>query len=189
MRIIGGRHRGRTLLTPSGQKTRPTADRARQALFNILEHASWAGPQSLIDAQVIDIFAGTGALALEALSRGAAHAVMVDKDLEAVGLCKKNAAALKESGNTLIFRADGTRITSRPDALALRTLAFLDPPYAKGLGTKGLESLLTGNWLAPEAICVLEMSKQSPDPTPPNFEILDERVYGVALIRFLRYSA
>ena len=188
MRITGGKNRGRLLSSPAGRTTRPTSDRAREAVFNILAHAGWGNGALLEEARVLDAFSGTGALALDALSRGAAHAVMIDHNVQSAALCKKNAAALKEEERTLVIRADATRPPPRPLYVEPRTLAFLDPPYGKDMGSTALAALAAEDWLSQGAICVLEMSKKSPEQIPDHFTLLDERSYGIALVRFLRWE-
>jgi 16S rRNA (guanine966-N2)-methyltransferase len=184
MRIVGGAFRGRGLISPDGMKTRPTSDRARQAIFNILEHASWAGPDVLDGAQVLDAFAGTGALGLEALSRGAADAVFIEKDTQAIKVCAENIRVLGLEDRATILRFDATN----PGVCApraQRTLVFLDPPYDKGLGQSCLKSLVIQGWLAPKAICIFETSSKLPESIPEGFIVLDQRDYGAAKVYFL----
>src|SRR5213083_2585002 len=152
MRVVGGRLGGRPLLTPKSQGIRPTSDRLREALFNILQHA-YADPVS--GARVLDLFAGTGALGLEALSRGAAFALFVDDGAEARGLLRENVAALGLGGVSRIFRRDATKL-GPAHPLEPFSLVFLDPPYGKGLAEKALVSARDGGWLAPGALIVVE---------------------------------
>ena len=203
MRITGGNHRGRVLASPEGLQTRPTSDRARQAVFNILGHAGWATGASrpdkysgalapgglLSDGFILDLFAGTGALGLEALSRGAANAVFVEKDPNAARTCQKNIDMLKIGAQSVLLKNDATAMTPRPASLQPRTLVFLDPPYGKNLGAAALKSAATRDWLADGAVCVFEMSKKEPEETPEGFTVMDERVYGVAMVRFLIFNA
>jgi 16S rRNA (guanine966-N2)-methyltransferase len=187
MRIVSGDFRGRTLVAPAGEDTRPTSDRARQAIFNILEHAAWS--DGVRDARVIDLFAGSGALGFEALSRGAAFALFVETDEAARGAIRENIDALGLFGKTRVHRRNATDLGVRPsgDGPAFE-LAFLDPPYAKGLGEVALAKLAEGGWLAPGAIVVFERGSSEPDFAVPGFEALDARDYGAARVHFLRYG-
>jgi 16S rRNA (guanine966-N2)-methyltransferase len=191
MRIVGGLYRGRALIAPAGQATRPTADRAREAIFNVLEHAAWS--PGLRDQRVIDLFAGSGALGLEALSRGAGFCLFVETDAAARGAIRDNAEALGTRGElfgrTRIHRRDATDLGQRPASDgAPFDLAFLDPPYGRGLGERALEGLLAGGWLAPGAIAVFERGADEPDPVIAGFELLDLKRYGAAKVAFLRAS-
>jgi 16S rRNA (guanine966-N2)-methyltransferase len=185
MRIVSGSFRGKTLAAPEGDATRPTSDRARQAIFNILEHAAWSN--GVRDARVIDLFAGSGALGFEALSRGAAFCLFVETDAAARGAIRENVEALGAFGVTRVHRRDATDLGVRPGADGLAfDLAFLDPPYAKGLGEVALEKLAAGGWLAPGAVVVFERGAGEADFAVPGFEPLDVRDYGAARIHFLR---
>jgi 16S rRNA (guanine966-N2)-methyltransferase len=190
MRIVAGAYRGRSLVSPEGEGTRPTADRARQAVFNVLEHAPWT--EGLADLRVIDLFAGSGALGLEALSRGAAFCLFVETDAAARGAIRDNVEALGKGelfGRTRIHRRDATDLGPKPagDGDPF-DLAFLDPPYGQGLGERSLAQLAQGGWLAEGALAVLERGAAEPDPQTPGFERLDARTYGAARVYFLRYS-
>ena len=187
MRIVSGEFRGKTLAAPEGSATRPTSDRARQAIFNILEHAAW-GPE-LRDARVIDLFAGSGALGLEAMSRGAAYCLFVETDEAARGAIRTNLDTLNLLGAGRVHRRDATDLGPRPatDGAAF-DLAFLDPPYGKGLGEKALAGLLAGGWLAKGALCVLERGADEPDPAIAGFETIDVRRWGPAAVSFLKVS-
>jgi 16S rRNA (guanine966-N2)-methyltransferase len=187
MRIVAGTFRGRPLVAPKGQSTRPTADRTRQALFNVLAHAPWS--PGLGGARVIDIFAGSGALGLEAMSHGAAFCLFVDRDEAARAAIVANAGVLKLGDRTRTDRRDATTLSARTagDGAAF-DLAFLDPPYGKGLGEAALARLLAGGWLAPDALVVQERGVADPAPTPAGFEPLDERTWGAARVSFLRLS-
>ena len=191
MRIASGEFRGRALTAPPGSATRPTSDRARQAVFNILEHAAWA--PDLKGARVIDLFAGSGALGFEALSRGAAFCLFVETDAAARGAIRENAEGLSAGGGlfgrTRVHRRDATDLGQRPggDGPAFG-LAFLDPPYARGLGEIALAKLAEGDWLSPEALVVFERGSNEPGFSVPGFEELDARDYGAARVHFLRYS-
>ena len=185
MRIVSGEFRGRPLVAPPGEATRPTSDRARQAIFNILEHAPWS--PGLHGKRVIDLFAGSGAMALEALSRGAAYALLVETDEAARGAIRQNIEAMHLFGRTRVHRRDATDLGHKPagDGPPFE-IAFLDPPYAKGLGEKALAGLAGGGWLAPGALVVFERGADEPNPEAPGYEVLDSRTYGAARVWFLK---
>lgn len=193
MRIVAGRLKGRAIVAPDGQGTRPTSDRARQAVFNVLEHAAWAqdidgGP--LAGARVMDLYAGSGALGFEAMSRGAAFCLFVETADEARGAIRENADAYGLMGATRVHRRDATDLGTRPGSAGEAfTLAFLDPPYGKGLGEQTLTRLIEGNWLAPGAIVVFERGATEPEVETPGYERLDQRDYGAAQVLFLRREA
>jgi 16S rRNA (guanine966-N2)-methyltransferase len=188
MRIVSGSFRGKTLAAPQGEATRPTSDRARQAIFNILEHAAWSN--GVRDARVIDLFAGSGALGFEALSRGAAFCLFVETDAAARGAIRENVEALGQFGATRVHRRDATDLGVRPGADGPPfELAFLDPPYAKGLGETALAKLAEGGWLAPGAIVVFERGATEPDLSAPGYTALDVRDYGAARVHFFRFEA
>ena len=187
MRIVSGEFRGKTLAAPAGATTRPTSDRARQAVFNILEHAPWS--PGLRDLRVIDLFAGSGALGFEALSRGAKFCLFVETDEAARGAIRENVDAMGLFGRTRVHRRDATQLGVRPGADGPAfDMAFLDPPYAKGLGEVALARLAEGGWLAPDAIVMLERGVTEPDFSVEAYEALDARDYGAARVHFLRYS-
>jgi 16S rRNA (guanine966-N2)-methyltransferase len=187
MRIVSGSFRGKTLAAPKGDSTRPTSDRARQAIFNILEHAAWS--KGVRGARVIDLFAGSGALGFEALSRGAAFCLFVETDEAARGAIRENADGLSLFGVTRVHRRDATDLGVRPGADGPAfDLAFLDPPYAKGLGEIALTKLADGGWLAPGATVVFERGAGEPDFKVDGFEALDARDYGAARVHFLRFE-
>jgi len=185
MRIVAGSLKGRAITAPEGQNTRPTSDRARQAIFNVLEHAAWAEP--LDGARVIDLYAGSGALGYEAISRGAAFALFVEIEDEARGAIRENADAWGLMGRTRVHRRSATDLGVRPgsDGEAF-DIAFLDPPYRKGLGEQTLARLLEGNWLKPGATVVFERGSDEPEIETPGYERLDARDYGAARVLFLR---
>ena len=187
MRIVSGDLRGRPIRTPPGADTRPTADRARQAVFNILEHAAWS--KGVRHARVIDLFAGSGALGFEALSRGAAFCLFVETDEAARGAIRQNVEAMGLFGKTRVHRRDATDLGVRPgaDGPAFE-LAFLDPPYAKGLGEQALARLAAGGWLADAATVVFERGVSEPAFKVPGFSPLDVRDYGAARVHFLRFG-
>jgi 16S rRNA (guanine966-N2)-methyltransferase len=182
MRIGGGRWRGRKLAAPASQAIRPTSDRLRESLFNILAHA-YGDPVS--GARVLDLFAGTGANGLEALSRGAAFALFVDDGAEARALIRQNVEALGLGGVSRIFRRDATKL-GPVHPLQPFALAFLDPPYGKGLAEQALASARDGGWLAPDAVVVVEESVDAAFKPPAGFKALERRCYDDTKLIFLR---
>ncbi len=189
MRIVGGAFKGRALKAPSNQTVRPTTDRAREALFNILAHNDdlFVEDKGLDGATVIDLFAGTGALGLEALSRGAAFALFVDNSIEGRGLVRENMQACGVAARARLFKRDATKIGER-GKMDRATLAFLDPPYGKGLGERALTALHDGNWLAPDALVIVEESAKADFTAPVAFEVLQTRQMGETQLSFLRYG-
>lgn len=183
MRIVGGTLKGRTLAEPRHAGLRPTSDRVRESVFNILGHG--IPDFTLAGGKVIDLFAGTGALGIEALSRGAAFCLFVDDDAEARGLVRQNIEALQLTGVSKVFRRDATHLgpAGRQGGVSL---AFLDPPYGKGLAEKTLASLLEGAWLAPGALAVIEERSSTEFHLPERYEHLDQRVYGETQVVFAR---
>src|ERR1700755_763928 len=187
MRIVSGDFRGRAIAAPEGSATRPTSDRARQAVFNILEHAAWSN--GLRDVRVIDLFPGSGALGFEALSRGASFCLFVETDEAARGAIRDNVDAMHLFGRTRVHRRDATDLGVRPGADGPAfDLAFLDPPYGKGLGERALERLAAGGGLAPGAIVVFERGSGEAAFDGPGFASLDARDYGAARVHFLRFE-
>ena len=184
MRIVGGRLRGRTLEAPKSQAIRPTADRLRESLFNILAHG-YGDPVS--GARVLDLFAGTGALGLEAMSRGAAFALFIDDGAEARALIRANVEALGLGGVTKIYRRDATNLGDAHPIEQL-TLVFLDPPYGKGLAEQALTSARAGHWLARDALIVVEEETGIFAP-PSGFEEIERRAYDDSEFIFLRLSS
>ncbi|MFH1157968.1 MAG: 16S rRNA (guanine(966)-N(2))-methyltransferase RsmD [Pseudomonadota bacterium] len=184
MRISGGIYRGRTLSSPKGGDTRPTSDRAREAIFNILRHGNWHHGV-LKEATVLDVFAGTGAMGIEALSQGALHAVFIERDHTAAAVCQSNIDALGETERAAVFKFDAADPVPRPLYLEQRSLVFLDPPYGKYMGAETLKGLVDKDWLREQAVCVLEMSKKTPEILPAGFTVKDERTYGIAKVQFL----
>jgi 16S rRNA (guanine966-N2)-methyltransferase len=172
MRIVGGRLRGRVLKTPASRAIRPTSERLRESIFDILTHA-YGDPVD--GARVIDLFAGSGALGIEALSRGAAFALFVDDGAEARALLRANVEALGLGATTRIFRADATRLGKAPTAYSL---AFLDPPYGKNLADTALAALVDGGWLASNAVIVVEEDARATINQPSALHLSDERIYG-----------
>ena len=184
MRIIAGQHKGRALAAPKGQGTRPTADRARESLFNVLAHADWA--PGIEGAREIDLFAGSGALGLEAMSRGAAFCLFVETDHAARGAIRDNIEALGLYGNTRLHRRSATDLGEKPAGVGSPfSLAFLDPPYHRDLVIPALDCLVTDNWLAPDAVAVVETASDEMI-APAGWEILDTRDYGAARVWFLK---
>jgi 16S rRNA (guanine966-N2)-methyltransferase len=184
MRIVAGAYRGRTLVAPKGQSVRPTAERARQALFNVLEHAPWGLPV-WSDVRVIDGFAGSGALGLEALSRGALFCLFVDNDRAARAAIEANLAAFGCGDRARVLGQDLTRLGALGGEAAF-DLVFLDPPYGSGLAEGALAALRVGGWLAPAALAVVERGEGEGALEAPGFSLLDERRWGKARVRFLR---
>ncbi|MGB4058387.1 MAG: 16S rRNA (guanine(966)-N(2))-methyltransferase RsmD [Alphaproteobacteria bacterium] len=173
MRIVSGKYGGRRLLTPKGNDIRPTSDKLRGAIFNILRSR-----EVLEGATVMDCFCGTGALGLEALSQGVESCVFIDNARDSLNLAKDNAAALKIGEEAIFILKDAGNPGARPEKIPPRTLVFLDPPYRKNLVPLALESLHKGGWLAPAALCVIEVEKEFAANLPPSFEIKDRRIYG-----------
>ncbi len=185
MRIVGGTFRGRAIAAPKHEGLRPTADRVRESLFNILEHG--IDDFELEGARVIDLFAGTGALGLEAVSRGAAFCLFVEESPEARALIRTNIEALQLTGQSRIFRRDATDL-GPAGTMAAFTLAFLDPPYGKGLGERALTSLADGGWLTPGALAVLEEWANAQVALPPGFAEIDRRTWGDTQILIARHK-
>ena len=185
MRIVGGRHRGRALKAPAGRALRPTAARAREALFDILLHGRLGGP-ALAGATVLDVFAGTGALGFEALSRGAAQVFALENDRAAALCLAANAEALGETERMTLIRADATR---PPPAPGTANIAFLDAPYESGLAWPALAALAHGGWLASGALVIVETAAKESGQTPPpeGFKPGETRRYGAARFSFLRF--
>ena len=181
MRIVGGEFRGRPLKTPRSQDIRPTSDRAREAVFNVLAHAHGG---RLSGARVLDLFAGTGALGLEALSRGASFCVFIEEGAEARGLIRDNVETMGLQGRTKIFRRDATALGG-VGTLAPFSLVFADPPYGRRLGEAALASARAGGWLAPDALICLEEAASAPFDLPEGFDLVEERRYGDSVVRFL----
>jgi 16S rRNA (guanine966-N2)-methyltransferase len=182
MRIVGGRLKGRSLVSPSSRDIRPTADRLRESLFNILIHAY---DDPIADARVLDLFAGTGALGIEAVSRGAAFALFVDNGTEARALLRNNVEALGLGGVTKVYRRDATNLGAA-HPMEPFSLVFLDPPYRMKLAEKALASLRDGGWLAPGALIVVEEAGDAEFAAPQGFEQLERRTYDDTELVFLR---
>jgi len=175
MRVVAGKFRSATIEAPKGLDTRPTSDRVRQALFNMLEHGA---PQVEVEeCRVLDLFAGSGALGIEALSRGAKFALFIEDSAEARAAIRRNVEALKLTGVTKIFRRDATSL-GPAQTLQPFDLIFCDPPYGKGLGEKALQSAVEGGWVAENATAVLEERAGIEIRLPTPFEMIDQRDYG-----------
>lgn len=186
MRIISGKHRGLTLAAPKDQRVRPTSDRVREALFNVLAHNDFDVGFSIAGSRVLDLFAGTGALGLEALSRGAQFVMFVDDHFESRALIRTNVEAAHATGATKIWRRDATALSDIPaNAGGPFNLVFLDPPYRKGLVEKALASALSGGWLGAHAIVVAELAADEAFVLPSGLRELDARQYGDTQVRIL----
>lgn len=194
MRITSGRFKGKILKSPEGLSTRPTSDRARQAVFNILMHAPWCGAGHVIDAPVMDIFAGTGALGLEALSRGASHCVFIEDNRAALTALRANITACKMDTAATVLAQSALSVSARPAGMDARQLVLCDPPYNtaadpnRDLGRHAVEKLISGGWLADGCVLVMEMAKALPEAVPAKCTLIDSRDYGVARVAFLRYG-
>jgi 16S rRNA (guanine966-N2)-methyltransferase len=188
VRIVAGKHRGRPLAVPRGSDIRPTADRVREAIFNSLCHgnARIGEGDSVRGATVLDAFAGTGALGLEAISRGATQVTLMELNHAALGLCHENVEALSEQASVTVLSGD---CVAPVRAAQPCDLVFLDPPYRSGLAGDALEALARAGWIAPAALCVVELEAKEPFEPPEGAEILDERRYGAAKVVFLRWRA
>ena len=183
MRIVAGRHRGRRLRAPAGRAVRPTAGRVRQALFDLLAHGlDWHG---IAGAHVADLFCGSGAVALEALSRGAARATLIDDAAPALAAARRNVAALGEEGRATLLKADATGPLPPPWRAA--DLVYLDPPWRlETAAADALARLTAGGWLAPGAVAAVELAQGAAFTPPPGFVALDRRRWGRSQLLFLR---
>lgn len=182
MRIIAGKFRGKQLTPPEDGSIRPTADRVRESIFDIVSSRLGA---SLDGLRVLDLFAGTGAMGLEALSRGAAHVVFVETGAEARGLIRDHIEAFGAGGVTKLLRRDATALGDA-GTMGPVDLIFIDPPYAQGLGEKALSSLRDGGWLEPDTLLVLEEAREAEVTLPPGFALDDRREYGAAAVHLIR---
>ncbi len=184
MRIVGGKFRGRGLATPRSNAIRPTTDRTREALFNILMH----NHAQAMEGRVLDLFAGTGAFGFEALSRGAAFVLFVERSAEGRALLRTNIETLGVTGCTKVYRRDATAL-GQIGAMRRFNLMFADPPYGKGLGDAALRSVAAGNWLQSGATVLLE-ERADVEPQPgPSFTPLDRRRFGDTTVHFFRYAS
>ena len=180
-RIIAGKHRGRRLEVPAGDRVRPTAERLREALFSILQHQT----PPLAGARFVDLFAGSGAVGLEALSRGAVHLIAVEADRTAAAALKRNLETLGETGRCRLLVADATRLARTAEPACI---VYLDPPYQSGLAQPALLSLMAQGWLGPETLVVVELAAKEPFAPPAGFAVQDERRYGAGRIVLLRVA-
>lgn len=186
MRIVGGALRGRAIMAPKGDLVRPTGDRTREALFNILAHADFDG-FALEGARVLDLFSGSGALGIEAISRGAAFALFVEEHAEGRAAIRENLETLGLNGNAKIYKRDATKLGPRPGSVGPAfNLLFADPPYGKGLGGAALLSAREGGWLTEDALCVVEESALADFEAPDGFEEIDRRRYRDTEIIFMQ---
>jgi 16S rRNA (guanine966-N2)-methyltransferase len=185
VRIVGGEFKGRSLATPKSQDIRPTTDRTRESLFNILSHSH---PEALDGTRVLDCFAGTGAVGLEALSRGAASALFVETSVEGRGLLRTNIETMGLQGRARIFRRDATSI-GPVGTMEPFHLLFADPPYGQGLGEKALSAAHAGGWLVDGALVILEERANVEPDVERMFKFLDVREFGDTRMHFYRYSA
>lgn len=185
MRITGGTYGGRPLAAPKSDAIRPTSDRVREALFSIVASHPCAPP--LEGARVIDLFAGTGALGLEAVSRGATQAILVDMSAAARGLIRENIERLGLEGRARLLRRDATKL-GKALPRDVSDIAFIDPPYGKQLGERTLVALRDGNWLEPGAFVVLEERTGETIAPPASFTALDTRVYGDTALHFFAFE-
>jgi len=182
MRIIAGELRGRRLSSPAGRDVRPTSDRAREALFSILEH----GQPPVRGARFLDLFCGTGAVGLEAFSRGAAEVLLVESNADALRVATANLERVGAPRNIRLLRQDATRLGPAPAAF---DIVFLDPPYRSGLAAPALRCLMQGGWLAPEVRVVVELAADELLELPEGYELEQERRYGTAKFLFLHRRA
>lgn len=194
MRIVGGAHKGRIIAAPEGDVIRPTGDRVRESLFNILAHHDFSEELGddfdLEDVRVLDLFAGTGALGLEALSRGAAFTLFVDDSIDARGAIRENMESLGLTGNAKLYKRDATKLGPRPGSVGSEFgLVFLDPPYRKGLAELALASVVEGGWVGPHALFVVEEHVEAKFAAPEGFAEIDRRKYGLTEIVFLKQVA
>lgn len=184
-RIVSGKHKGRRLDVLEGDKIRPTSARTREAVFNILAHNRYAPDLTLVEANVADLCCGTGAFALEALSRGAARAILVDQSPESLKLAQANAMHIGELPQCRILQADVAQLPHPPFRC---TLLYVDPPYGGGFATPCLKGLLAQGWLSARAMVLVETQAREALNVPEDYEILDERIYGNAKLTILGYG-
>ncbi len=185
MRVVAGRFKGTTLFAPKGHQTRPTSDRVRESLFNILVQGKL--DFDIEGARVLDLFAGSGALGIEALSRGARFCLFIEQSAEARGVIRRNIEALALTGKTKVWRRDASKLGSLQNVEPF-DLVFADPPYGKGLGERALTMALAGGWLADGAICVLEERSVTDLALPDDLRFVDTRTYGNTQILLLRHE-
>jgi 16S rRNA (guanine966-N2)-methyltransferase len=184
MRIVGGRWRGRPIRGPGSRAIRPTSDRLRETIFNVLEHA-YGDP--VTDARVLDLFAGTGAMGLESLSRGAAFSLFIDHAVEARALIRASIETLGCGGQARIFRRDATRL-GEAKGMDPFALVFCDPPYGHDLAQRALSAALAGGWLAKDALVIVEEEADMAFAFPEGFAEAERRIYGDTLIVIAKAS-
>lgn len=187
MRIISGKYKQRLLVAPDGALTRPTSDKARQGVFNILEHAPFA--DGIIDKTIIDVFAGSGAMALEALSRGAHSVILVENNKSALAVINHNIIQLNCTDSATIIKDDATKIRQRPNTTEKVDIVFMDPPYKENLAPAAISALLAGDWLNENAIIIIEQHKSAEAPNIVGFEIMKTVNYGINGFVFLKRLA
>jgi len=187
VRIVGGDWRGRSLKAPAGRDTRPTTDRVRESIFNILAHGSLAGV--LENAHVLDVYAGSGAMGFEALSRGATHATFIEKDRTAQNIIQQNACTFRVARDIVVLPLDGTKLPSPPmKAKAPFNVVFMDAPYGQGMTSIALLGLRAKGWLAQDAALIIELGEKESCVIPPAFEVMDDRAFGITRVLFLCLS-
>lgn len=184
MYVIAGKHKGRRIESPEGRNVRPTASRTREAVFNILAHGRFA-EKGLLRGRVADVFCGSGAMGLEALSRGAASITFVDKSRESLEAAEYNVKHFGEAANVRLIRADSSQLPPAPHP---HEILIIDPPYRTGLGVGALNTARSGGWLTPEGVAVLEQAWNEPLIVPEGWSTLDERKYGNTRIALLELS-
>lgn len=182
MRIVAGKHRGAKLTAPEGLEIRPTSERAREALFSILDGGRF--PLALRGARVLDLFAGTGALGLEALSRGAAQVVFVESGAPALAALRTNIAKLRAAGMAQVRESDATRFLERTPVPA--DLILMDPPYGSGLWAEALDTIGRGGWVGPDTVIAVEVGKKEDVAAPSGYALVDDRRYGAARLIILQ---
>ncbi len=182
MRIVGGQHRGREIFSPRGHHVRPTTDRTREALFDVLGHARVPLPEGAV---VLDVFAGTGALGLEAFSRGAAHVLFIENHRDSLKFLKRNVSVLDAGERTAVLRRDALHPGTPPASPGPAALAFLDPPYGEGLAAPALTALAAHGWFADGAVAVVELTAREDFTAPEGMTMTDERAYGETRLLFL----
>lgn len=185
MRIVAGKYRGKILVAPNTDATRPTSDRARESVFNILGGRLLKNGLSWEELSVLDAFAGTGALGIEAASRGVPNVAFMEKDAEALKVLRRNAAFLERDGCRVSIFSD---VLLPPSVPAPVDLIFMDPPYGKGLILPAIQALSESGWLGKKTLCVIETEKKEKPSLPPVFSIHEERTYGKAKITFASVS-
>lgn len=186
MYIVAGKHKGRRIESPQGREIRPTAARTREAIFNILAHGRFAGEEPLLHGRIADIFCGSGAMGLEALSRGARNITFVDKSRDALEAAEYNSKQFGEMANIRLIRADSSQLPPAPHP---HEIIFIDPPYRSGLAVGALNTVRTGGWLAQNGVVVLEQAWKEPVVIPPGYAQIDERKYSNTRVVLLELEA